>query len=247
MEATWWPEPRGLNRVIVPVVATTVEEAERRAKVVAKTAADLVEWRADGLAVPLSAATLAIIADDLREIVAPKPLLFTWRTCEEGGRAPEAADAHYAEIVTAVLKAKTADLVDVQIRHPAAPQLLGVAKELGVPVVGSWHDMQATPTVGEIADALAQAESLGASVAKVAVTPHDGDDLDTLANASTRAFDTARIPLIVVGMGEVGMVSRVYGHLFGSQATFASVGEPSAPGQLDLAALQTIWQIPLPD
>jgi len=240
-EASWWPAPAGLNRVIVPVIAATVEEVEQQARAVALADADLVEWRADGLIVPLPAATLAIIAESLRELVAPKPLLFTWRTSDEGGLAPEEVDDGYAEIVAAVLRAKTADLVDVQVRHPAARRLMGVAKEAGVPVVGSWHDTQATPPLGEIVDALAEAESLGASVAKVAVTPCSQGDVITLLSATSQAAKIISIPMITMSMGELGLASRVFGHMLGSQATFATVGAASAPGQLELPALKQYW------
>lgn len=239
--SSWWPEPTGPTRVIVPVVATTVEAAEQQAKAIAQTDADLVEWRADYLAVPLPGAMLAVVAASLRDLVTPKPLLFTWRTADEGGLAQDEADADYTEIVTAVLRAKAADLVDVEIHHPAAPTLMSAAKEFGVPVVGSWHDTQATPPAEEIGDALKRAWQMGASVAKVAVTPHDEADVVTVLNTTLLAAHAVPIPLITVSMGELGLVGRVFGHMFGSSATFASVGVASAPGQVELSVLRQLW------
>jgi len=239
--SSWWPEPKGLNRVIVPVAAATVEAAEQQAKAIAESDADLAEWRADCLAVPLPGAMLAVIAASLRDLIAPKPLLFTWRTADEGGQAPVEADAAYAEIVTAVARAHSADLVDIQIRHPAAATLLGVAKEAGLPVIGSWHEVAATPPVEQIEDALRRAWQMGADIAKVAVTPANQADVIALLTAATRTAGKLPIPLIAVSMGELGLVSRVFGQRFGSAATFASVGPASAPGQLELSRLKQMW------
>jgi len=242
---TWWPDPIGPTRVIVPLVAGTVEEAEQQARAAAQSDADLVEWRADTLGVPLQAATLAVIADGLRELVAPKPLLFTWRSGDEGGLAAPEADDDYAAIVGAVVQARTANLVDVQVRHPAARGLFATARDRKLPVVGSWHDTAATPPVVQIVDALQQAESMGAAVAKVAVTPHDQADVVTLLLASVRAIDALSRPFITVSMGDAGLISRVFAGWFGSDATFASLGTPSAPGQISLTALQEMWaQLP---
>jgi len=224
-------------------MAKTVEAAEQQARAIAAFDADLVEWRADGLAVPLPSATLAIIADDLREIVAPKPLMFTWRTSNEGGQAAPGADDAYADITAAVIRAKTADLVDVEVRHEAATGLLAIAKECGVPVIGSWHDIQTTPDADTIVAALQQAEAMGADVAKVAVTPQDATDVATVLTATARAAATVTIPLLTVAMGDIGQVSRVFGHVFGSQATFATAGQASAPGQPDISALRELWDI----
>jgi len=239
--SSWWPEPNGLNRVIVPVVAPTVEEAEQQAKVIAQSDADLVEWRADYLSVPLPGAMLAVIAASLVDLVAPKPLLFTWRTADEGGQAPVEADTAYAEIVAAVLQTKSAGLVDIQTHHRAATALMQLAKQCGVPVVGSWHDQVATPSSQEIVDALVRAWQMGASVAKVAVTPHDQADAVVLLGATLAASDAVPIPLITISMGAEGLVSRVFGQRFGSSATFATIGAASAPGQLELPALKQWW------
>ncbi len=46
---------------------------------------------------------------------------------------------------------------------------------------------------------------------------------------------TSRVPLITMSMGPLGAVSRLAGQVFGSCATFATLGDAgSAPGQLPL-------------
>ena len=235
----WWPTPSGPARVIVPIVASTVEDALAQARTVATTNAELVEWRADYLNMTLPCPTLAVIAKGIHDLVAPRPLIFTWRTANEGGRAT--SDACYETVTRCVIDERAADLVDVQVRHPAARSLIDAAKTAGLPVIGSWHAMDAAPKHDAIVAALTQAEGAGASVAKVAILPADAADVAALLAATAERAASARIPLMTVAMGDLGRDSRIFGYIFGSQATFASVGGTSAPGQPTLEALRTAW------
>jgi 3-dehydroquinate dehydratase-1 len=72
----------------------------------------------------------------------------------------------------------------------------------------------------------------GADVVKIAVTPQSTADVLTLLGATARAAETLDVPVIGIAMGELGRVSRLCGGEFGSAATFATVGEGSAPGQM---------------
>jgi len=237
----WWPSPHGPARVIVPIVASDAADADRQAQAIADCDADLVEWRADAWSGVLTPGEAVELSCRLRNTVAPKPLIFTWRTAGEGGCATPAADERYREITAAVIDARSADLADVQINHPAAVHLLDTARNTGMPVIGSWHDVNGTPESEAIVAALAQAEVDGASVAKVAVTPHNPADVAALLSATAERAAVARVPLVTMAMGSLGLVSRVFGYVFGSQATFAVVGQSSAPGQPSLLELRKAW------
>ena len=45
-------------------------------------------------------------------------------------------------------------------------------------------------------------------------------------------------PMITISMGQLGLLSRLTGQIFGSCITFASMGEASAPGQIDAEELK---------
>ena len=253
--APWWPAPAGPARVIVPIGLGVSRFAllKQQAQAAAASDADLVEWRADYLTDDLADcldgeaggdAQQVIVAQavHLRRTVAPKPLLFTWRTAAEGGQTGPVADENYEALTKAVIEHQAADLVDVQMRHPAAPALIAAAWRAGVPAVGSWHDMAGTPSQAEIVTALAAAEAAGASIAKVAVTPHNPADVATLLAATAEQSAAAGIPLITMAMGELGLVSRIFGHTFGSQATFAALKEKeTCLGQPALSNLRATW------
>ena len=251
----WWPDPIGPARVIVPIVATSSKAAQDQAIKIADTDAEMVEWRADYLAeqpriargvlitrLP-EADRIVALASILRVLVAPKPLIFTWRTIAEGGDGSPLGDGNYEAVTQAVIRAHAASVVDVEVRHPASLQLIAAARDYKVPVIGSWHDVAGTPSENAIVRTLALIEEAGVDIVKVAVTARRESDATTLMNATAERVDDARAPLITMAMGEWGLVSRVLGHMFGSAATFATVGAPSAPGQPELAELRRLWEM----
>ncbi|MGN0100327.1 MAG: type I 3-dehydroquinate dehydratase [Dietzia sp.] len=213
---------------------------------------DLVEWRVD-LYEPFTAgvdpsgagatgagidpvpvvAALGAIAAALPDI----PVLATFRTTAEGGGAP-LADETYARLVELLAGSGLAAAVDVEYRHPRAAEAIAAAHDEGVPVVASNHDFDATPSADEIVARLTAMEDAGADVAKIAVMPRSAADVVTLLAATERRHRDARIPLITMSMGALGAVTRIGGGAFGSAATFATVGEASAPGQLPAARVR---------
>ena len=255
MAPAWWPDPIGLTRVIVPIVGTNAREAQDQAIEIADSDADMVEWRADclgeqakishGRRMSRLAETERVVAlaSILRVLVAPKPLIFTWRTATEGGRGSRLADANYEDLTQAVIQAHAASLVDVEVRHQASARLIETAHDYRIPVIGSWHDMVDTPPESIIVDRLAMIEQAGVDVVKLAVTPRRDDDVTALMNATAERSGDAAVPLVTVAMGEMGLVSRVLGYIFGSQATFASMAGESAPGQPKLAELRRLWAL----
>ena len=207
---------------------------------------DLVEWRVDlyepflrrvatepgaAAAGPDSAvAGLIHLADLLPDV----PVLATFRPRAEGGDATLSDDA-YVDLIEALAASGRAAAVDVEFRHPRAARAIEAAHAHGTSVVASNHDFDATPAADEIVERLAEMEDMGAEVAKIAVMPRTAADVVTLIEATERRSRAAGIPLVTMAMGALGAVTRVAGAVFGSAATFATVGHTSAPGQLPAA------------
>lgn len=165
------------------------------------------------------------------------PILATFRTTAEGGDAP-LSDELYVRLVDTLSASGLAAAVDVEYRHPLAARAIAAAHGHGVAVVASNHDFAATPPVDEIVARLAAMEDAGADVAKIAVMPRSAADVVTLLAATERRYRDAGIPLVTMSMGASGAVTRIGGGAFGSAATFATVGEASAPGQLPAAGVR---------
>jgi len=88
-----------------------------------------------------------------------------------------------------------------------------------------------------------EAERRGAGVAMVSVMPRDRADVLTLLAATERADAKTHIPLISMSMGPLGAVSRMIGGLFGSGLTYGVGESASAPGQIPLGDLVTVFDI----
>jgi 3-dehydroquinate dehydratase I len=229
-------------RIVVPL--TSAEPAGLRREVAAALDAgtDLVEWRVDHFArhgdVDAVVAQSRALADQLGTV----PLLVTFRTAAEGG-ASALPDQDYLALLRAVCEQGAADLVDVEYRRGFAQAVIDVAHANGVPVVASNHDFEGTPAEEDMVGRLATMERMGADVAKVAVMPHSMLDVHALLRATTVRFEEARIPLVTMSMGPLGVISRLSGQLFGSCATFATVGAASAPGQVQVADTRAVLDL----
>ena len=175
------------------------------------------------------------------------PVLLTCRTTAEGGQAPLEDDA-YAAFLLEVLEGlarwpaeRRPPAVDVEVQHGSLPRIAARAHELGIDVVGSFHDFAATPGDGELEEVLARMASQGADLAKAAVMPQEPEDVARLLGVGARMSGALEIPVAVISMGTMGAVSRV-APVFGSALTFVVVpdeqaeaaGAASAPGQLPI-------------
>lgn len=84
----------------------------------------------------------------------------------------------------------------------------------------------------------------GADVAKLACMPRSAKDVLTLLSATENVKSLyPDEPLITMSMGKLGAVSRISGEIFGSAMTFGSAKKASAPGQIEVTALQKILEI----
>jgi 3-dehydroquinate dehydratase-1 len=212
----------GAPKTIVPITATTAEEAlAQAARIAANADTDIAEWRIDYLDNALDAKALARLGPQMAKALHGKPLLLTFRTQAEGG-AKAIADADYGRLYTTLLTARFADLVDVEMFRDAAvvQALVAQAHAAGISVVMSSHDFKNTPDSAEIVARLQRQQALGADVLKIAVMPHDAGDVLKLLDATWQLRRSSDRPLLTMAMGGTGVVSRLSGETFGQALTF---------------------------
>ncbi len=197
--------------------------------------ADLLEWRVDHF--EESGVDLLHAAAILRART-PLPIIATFRTRAEGGER-DIDTAAYSKLVQSLASSGSIAAVDVELsRGPEVlSQIIRAAHNSGVEVITSAHFFTSTPPREAIVSLLSDMAAAGADVAKVACMPQTPGDTLTLLQATWDASEQLDIPIITMAMGPVGAVSRVVGGLFGSAATFATVGAASAPGQIPAADL----------
>ena len=264
------PGPGGLPAVAVSLTGPSLAQARTQARSAIDAGADVLELRVDLLEeagalaapAPLDAATAAAQVLEclrgLREAIdttdgaaAGSPVLLTCRTAAEGGRA-QLDDAAYGALLRSVLDGladwapeRRPAAIDVEVQRGCLPQVCTQAHGLGVDVVASFHDFEATPADEALEEVLARMAREGADLAKIAVWPTSADDVARLLGVCARATAGAGersglgVPVAAMSMGALGAVSRV-APAFGSALTFAVVPDEqgqaraSAPGQMPI-------------
>ena len=214
--------------ICVPVTAATTAGAVADLREAAAVA-DLVELRLD------------FVRDlDLRALFGgrpaapatgrPVPVIATCRAAWEGGRFEGTEDVRLAILREAA--GLGADYVDVEAKVDPIPGL-GRAK-----VILSRHDFEGTP-----ADPEGLYRSIAArkpDVVKIAATPRTGAELAALVRLAAQADS----PRVVLGMGGLGLATRLLYRRLGCLWTYASLrpGAESASGQVPARLLRDVYR-----
>jgi 3-dehydroquinate dehydratase-1 len=241
--AKWFGRDRPL--VCVPIVAATPDDAVAQAARIAPFAPDAVELRADYL----QNISPDLVRDLLSRLAAfQMPLLFTNRMEAEGGAQAQDETARIVSIEAAIAT-RLPTFVDIELATSATlrDHAIAAGHAHHVPVLLSFHDFATTPPDETLIAHLRAIQAAGASAAKFALMPQSAADatrLLALCHAATSgAIADFTLPLAAMGMGPIGMITRVVGHRAGSALTFAAVapGGGSAPGQLSIDELRACW------
>ena len=231
-----------LPLICVPLVAKTRANLLADAAVVVPQRPDVIEWRVDHFADIESPDLVVAAGSALREITGDIPLIFTLRSSAEGGHplslSPQAMEA---------LRLAAADQLpfefhDVEMRSPDSltSELIRRVHARSGRVILSVHDFKGTPNDDALVSLFSRAHQLGADVAKVAVMPQSPEDVLRLLAVTKRMSQALPIPIVSISMGTLGVMSRIFGGVFGSAMTFATGAGESAPGQLPIKELREI-------
>ena len=250
-ETNSWVEVRGVRigegipKICVPIVGKTRNEILAAAESFESVKKDVVEWRADWFEGVFDFAQVEAVLKELRRVLGNTPILFTFRTSNEGGeKAIE--PAAYAELNKRAAATGLIDLVDVEAftGDEVVRDIIESAHESGVVVVASNHDFEKTPEKDEIVRRLRKMQELDADIPKIAVMPQSRKDVLTLLSATEEMVsEYADRPIITMSMSATGLISRLCGECFGSALTFGAVGKASAPGQMNASDLSEILNL----
>lgn len=235
----------GMPKICVPVMGKTEAEVCASAQEAIAVHPDLIEWRADFFDQSLDGDGLEKMLRSLRKIIGDLPLLFTFRTCREGGNR-EIEIEEYVHLNTEAARSGMVDLIDLEIHRErtAVEMLLQTIHQEGVSVIASFHDFSKTPKKKEMMAEIQGMEDSEADIIKLAVMPQNEEDVLRLLEVTNQArAEGVTKPLITMAMGDLGKVSRIAGETFGSAVTFGSASEASAPGQIQAQKLRTVLEI----
>ena len=231
----------GTCRICIPLMAEEEDQIRDEMKKILDCAPDLIEWRADAYRGILNRESLLRALACIREMAGEIPVLFTFRTKEEGGLAG-CTMKQYADMITAAAESGWIDLADLEYHREMdvlAP-LIGRLRELNVKSVISCHDFERTVSQEELTDLYLQMQKMGGDVTKLAVMPGCREDVMTLLETAVQMEESlADRPFCAISMGRLGTISRIAAQFTGSAFTFAAAGRASAPGQAGADDMRT--------
>ena len=215
-----------MNRICLSVILQHEKNLTELIESITKKKPDLVEFRLDHLK---DSSPLERIANNKQ---------FRIIATDKSNRNP-------SESMRMLLDAAQTgfDMVDVDLAHPYANQIIEGSKARGVEVIVSHHDTTGTPPEEALTKVLESQKAVGADICKIVTNATSMyDNLKILAFVNRTAQD-ARI--VSFAMGKVGIASRVLSPIFGAEFTFAALGEDSktAAGQLSIDELREAWRI----
>lgn len=152
------------------------------------------------------------------------PVLLTIRAKSEGGQW-QGREAERLALYLSGLKSVSA--VDLEIGAHALHILPQAARQCGARVVGSFHDFHGTPDWTRLRAIEGRGRRMGADVVKIATLVRTPADLAQLFALPAHAQG----PIGVMGMGQLGGVSRVALTAAGSCLVYGALDKPTAPGQ----------------
>jgi 3-dehydroquinate dehydratase type I len=158
-------------------------------------------------------------------------------TCRPGTR-PD--DARLAALLGAI--AAGAAYVDIEI--DVAPEfrkpILEAAREKKCRVIISYHNYEETPLKQVLSLKIEECFDLGADIAKISCRVQNAQDCARLFSL----YET-RKNVLALGLGKLGIITRIVGPFFGAPFTYASLrpGKETAEGQPDFKTLSTILDL----
>ncbi|AJQ27149.1 type I 3-dehydroquinate dehydratase [Pelosinus fermentans] len=206
---------------------------------------DIIEWRADFFEGIANTDEVVTLANKIKGIAGDLPIIFTIRSTREGGQTIPLSDSEAIELNAAICTNTSVEYVDCELSNLPEhfQQLCKVARENSTKVIASFHNFNCTPSKESLEQKFKQAEQYGADVAKVAVMPKTLEDVLTLLSVTLEAKNKLKIPVISMSMGGLGAVTRMFGGVFGSTVSFAVGQSSSAPGQVPIEDLNTVFYI----
>ena len=234
----------GIPKIVVPLVGKNQDEIVKESEKLKNISFDIVEWRADFSDFYEDIEVIESTLISIRNNIGNKPILFTFRTSEEGGeKSIDPTD--YLNLNNKVASLKLVDLIDVEIYREKfiVEEIISCCHQNEVRVIGSNHHFDKTPSKQEIIDTLKKMDEFNCDILKIAVMPKDKFDVLELLQATVESNLILDKPVVTMSMAKEGMISRLCGEVFGSCLTFGVGEKSSAPGQIEANDLKKVLEV----
>lgn len=233
----------GLPKTIASLMAPDLQGQVNDAIAGIEAGLDCLEIRADFCSDVHDAQAMVVLSKAVTDASPNNPVLFTLRSESQGGKVTLSSE-EYAALNKAIIQAKAADMVDIEIGigEEAVRELCDLARECGVVAVVSHHDFSGTPDTADMVVMLRRMEQLGAGICKIATMANTPGEALRLLSATEVFARVSTVPLLTMAMGAQGSITRLTGELFGSSMTFCSLQAASAPGQVPIDRARRLMQ-----
>ncbi len=235
----------GAPKIIVSLMGKDISTVKSEALAYREADFDILEWRVDHFTDVASIDAVLEAARAIRDVMVDKPLLFTFRSAQEGGEQALSVE-NYIALNRAAVDSGLVDMIDLELftGDDLVKATVEHAHAKNVFVIMSNHDFHKTPAADDIVQRLRKMQELGADIPKIALMPQSKTDVLTLLSATLEMQERyADRPIITMSMAKTGVISRLSGEVFGSAATFGAVKKASAPGQISVTDLRTVLTI----
>ncbi len=127
--------------------------------------------------------------------------------------------------------------IEVESEENYRKELVNFAKQKGCKVIISYHNFEATPSIAELKQTIAECRNMGADVVKLITTACSEQD-----SARVLSLYETEKDLIAFAMGEAGKITRFACLYLGAPFTYASsgLGKEAAPGQITASNMEEI-------
>ncbi len=208
----------------VPRVALAIRDAMPQETLAAYHAqgGDIVELRID----QFSDVTPPHVTEQIRNVTG-MPRIGTIRRREEGGGWAGTEQDRLALYQTVI---GHVEAVDIEINADEINRpIVEASRQKQIPIIGSFHDFEATPDINTLENVCAKGNALGVDIIKIACQCANGSDVRTLARLLIEQHEQN---LVVIGMGAAAAATRLFFPALGSLLVYTFLGAPTAPGQL---------------
>ena len=234
--------------ICVPIVGPMIEDILSQVQEAVQAKVDLIELRPDmwmkgsHLHEEEYIPTIVNLVEEVHSRYEKMSILFTWRTLAEGGETL-LSNENYCNLLQAIVNQNVVDAVDVELfaYTDRIGQIIKEAHHQNIQTVMSYHNFQSTPKLEILHGYAERMISAGASVIKFALMPTTSDDVLSVLQFTKELTERyPQLPRITMSMGQLGQMTRTCGHVFGNCLTFGTLGQASAPGQVEVDILKRL-------
>ena len=207
-----------LNQTSIVVPITSKADLGKISGSAGQTPWDIIELRID---------SFPITPETCREIAVNHTIILTCRHPDEGGNS-NCSNNEVRHSLLAPLIPHVAG-IDIEIAHAGEmTKSINLARQLGLTIILSAHDFVSTPDLKKLHQTIETGIANRADLIKIATTTETPEHLCRLLSLFN-AFPKHNLSLM--GMGKLGMASRLAAAQCGSILNYASLNEGNVSGQ----------------